>query len=62
MKDENGLEVSTGDTEVISILGNFRAELLKIGKGVADILTHAETHPESTLIQACCACVHLYSQ
>jgi len=62
LKDENGLEVTGGNTEVITILGNFRAELLKMGKGVTDILTHAANHPENTLIQAYCATVYLYGQ
>jgi tetratricopeptide (TPR) repeat protein len=62
LKDENGLEISTEDSEVISILGDFREELLKMGRGVPDILAHADTHPDNTLIQAYCASVYLYGQ
>jgi tetratricopeptide (TPR) repeat protein len=62
MKDENGLDVTTDDTDVISILGNFRSELLKMGKGVTDILDRAEAYPDNALIQACCASVYLYGQ
>ena len=62
MKDGSGLDVTGENTEVITIFSNFRTELLKMGKGVTDVLAHADNHPESTLVQAYCATVYLYGQ
>ncbi|MEQ9618287.1 MAG: tetratricopeptide repeat protein [Deltaproteobacteria bacterium] len=62
MKDSNDLEITTSSSEVISAADKFRAELLSMGGGVTEILTHAENYPESALIQAYAACLFLYGQ
>jgi len=62
MKDQHGLDISTGSPNMLNLVEKFKMDLLSMGKGVVDVLSQADNYPESALIQTYSACVYLYGQ
>lgn len=62
LHDRQGLPVSTDAHEVVDAIDAFTREVLSHGKGAAAILDATVFDPESTLVNACCAALHLFLQ
>ncbi|WP_298826648.1 tetratricopeptide repeat protein [uncultured Piscinibacter sp.] len=62
LHDRAGLQVSTGQREVVEAIDRFVDELLSHGQQAAMILDAAERDPDATLAQACAAALHLFLQ
>ena len=61
-RDSRGLAVSTNDDAVVAAADLFRDQILAIGPRISAILSAADEHPESVLLQALAATLGLYGQ